>query len=241
MSFPPTSAEIEHGLDHVEVQEVKILSDHVSVSIGSGMEKILSIPDFISILSRSLGESLDKKLNGFSLPSNVFYFASSATMLQISCYYQARVSEILYFEDKMSIVMPNVIISHVLEKTSESEWKVSTSKYFCTDLPVSRLPREFINSVQRSKHILLLPMSNTYESAQMCYGNNSMPSRMSEGNLRGLDWYYQYMFESPFNDDLGIIAIGHKLNPANWYKKLRTLAKEGEPFPYEDLNGFVPL
>lgn len=220
------------------LQDVQIFSDHVRVTLTGGVTKVISLDDFRTILNTAIGQTEDTKLDGFNMPANVFYFAKSGSELQVSCYYPTRVAEIQYHSEHMKIVMPNVIVSHVLQKHGDKRWKVSNSKYFCTDFSVSRLPKDFIYRVDHSRHIFLLPMSNTYYEAHMCFGHNTMPRDFQENNLRGLDWYYQYMFESPFNDDLGVIAIGSH-HVRDWYKLLEKLASEGKPFPYSKLNGFV--
>lgn len=222
----------------VSLQDVQILEDHVRVVIAGGIEKIVSLEDFRNILNASLGTSEETKMDGFNLPSNVFYFAKSGAQLQLSCYYQSRISPIQYNGRTRNILMPNLVVSHTLNKTGEQAWVVRSTKYFCTDLSVGRLPREFIGSINTSKHVFLMPMSNTYQEANMCFGANNMPTRFTENNLRGLDWYYQYMFESPFNDDLGIIAIGHSMTVSEWYTHLEKLATEGGAFPYAKIRGF---
>lgn len=234
-----TVVETDVPMATVTLQDVQIFEDHVRVKLDGGVEKIISVIDFRDIINRSLGRLEDERLEGFNLPSNVFYFAKSAGTVQVSCYYQSRTADILYHSDKINVVLPNIIISHVLLKNGEKDWRVSSTKYFCTDFSVSRLPKTFINSVDRTQHIFVLPMSNTYREGNMCYGNNSMITRFTENNLRGLDWYYQYLFESPFNDDLGIAAIGSS-DVKSWYRKLEALAKEGKPFPYEMLTGYSP-
>jgi hypothetical protein len=235
-----TSPMAEEPKVEVLLQDVQIFTDHVKVILNGGVEKAISLNDFRNILNSVIGIHEDQKLEGFNLPSNVFYFAKSGNEIQLSCYYQARKAVIQYYDKKMPIVMPNVIISHVLERTGEKIWRVRSSKYFCTDFSVSRLPRDFINRLDHSNHIFLLPMSNTYDNGNMCYGGNQMISRFSENNLRGLDWYYQYMFESPFNDDLGVYAIRRSMPPKEWYALLSELAKEDKPFPYEKLTGYSP-
>jgi hypothetical protein len=227
-------------LTAIEVQDIQIMAECVRVTLTGGIQKVISLEDFRTIFNSMLGTSEETKLDGFNLPANVLYFAKSGSELQVSCYYPSRVAQIRYNSYTKDIIMPNLIISHSLEKQSDRTWKVKRSRYFCTDYSVGKLPKTFINNVDHANHIFLMPMSNTYAEANMCFGGNSMPHVFAENNLRGLDWYYQYMFESPFNDDLGIIAVGHSMTPSSWYSFLETLAKENKPFPYEKLLGYKP-
>lgn len=224
-------------LVEVTVQEVQFFEDHVRAILTGGVEKILSHDEFRAILNKTAGLTAAQKLEGFNLPSNVFFFAHSATEIQISCYYASRVSEIRYHNKKMKIVMPNLVISHVLNSLGKGEWQMSQSKYFSTEKSVSQLPRTFIDRVDHGAGIYLMPMSNTYDEGRMCYGGNQMVNRFVENNLRGLDWYYQYMFESPFNDDLGVRAVSG-FGVKEWYLELEKIAKEGGTFPYKHLRGY---
>jgi hypothetical protein len=238
---PPAEvkAEVEPApvLVDAVVQEVQFFEDHVRAILSGGVEKLLSHDEFRAILNKTLGVTESQKLDGFNLPSNVFYFAKSSSEIQISCYYQSRVAEIRYHNKKMKIVLPNIIISHILNANGKQEWQMQSSKYFCTQKTVSQLPRTFIDKVDHGAGIYLQPMSNTYDEGRMCYGQNQMVNRFVENNLRGLDWYYQYMFESPFNDDLGIRAVA-ETNPKAWYSELEQLAKQDKPFPYNRLRGY---
>jgi hypothetical protein len=73
----------------------------------------------------------------------------------------------------------------------------------------------------------------------MCYGGNSMPSHFQDNNLQGLNWYYQFLFESPFNNDLGLRSLKEEVVAQDWFKTLETAAKNNEPFPYEKLRGYT--
>lgn len=220
------------------LQDVMILEDHARVILTGGIEKIISLDDFRNILNQALGTSEETQIEGFNMPSNVLYFAKSGSEMRVSCYYQARKTGIIYHDSKFEVMMPNIIISHKLRKAGDKTWQIEGSRYFCTDLTPGRLPKDFIYTVSSSMRIFLLPMTNTYAEGNMCYGNNSMPARFVDNNLRGLDWYYQYMFESSFNDDLGVKAIGESLTPRQWYQLLKETAQADKPFPYEKLRGY---
>lgn len=237
--------QVEERMIDVKVQEALFLEDCVVVKLGSAkaeIEKRISYEDFKAIISSTLGRREDEKIEGFHLPSNCFYFAKSATQVQISCYYQERIAEITYFDQKMKIKVPNIIISHVLDRKAGQNAKVVSSRYFCTDLPVNRLPQEkFIGNLDHNKRIWLSPFSNTYQEGNMCYGNNTMPVSYPEHNFRGLDYFYQFLFTAPFNSDLGIYALSEgRDGVSRWYETLQTIATKDEPFPYHRLRGFQP-
>jgi hypothetical protein len=226
----------------VQCQPVKLMNDCVIMTLGDGnaeIDKRISYEDFLAIVRSAVGRKNDEQLNGFSMPSNCFYFASSASTIQLSCYYQERTAILKYRTLKFPIKVPNMIISHVLERQGSSgrAWRVTASKYFCTDSAVSRLPRTFINSIDHTNRIYLSAFTNTYEDGKMCYGGNSMPSVMSDNNLRGLQWYYEFLFDSEFNDDLGVKATG--MSPSEWYQLLKEAAAKDEPFPYSKLRNYV--
>lgn len=234
----------EAPLVEVKCQPVQLLSDCVVLTLGSGTaetEKRVSYEDFLAIVRQAVGRKNDEQLNGFNMPSNCFYFASSSSTIQMSCYYQERTAELKYNRLKFPIKVPNLIISHVLERQGSTgrSWRVVGSKYFCTDNAVSRLPRTFINSLDHTNRIFLSPFTNTYEDGKMCYGGNSMPSVMNDNNLRGLQWYYEFLFDSEFNDDLGVRATS--MTPASWYQLLKETVEKNEPFPYQKLRNFTPL
>lgn len=240
---PASTPEAATPMIEVLVQEALFLEDCVVVKIGSGaaeLEKKISYEDFKAILTQALGRREDEKLEGYHLPSNCFYFAKSSSQIQLSCYYQERVGEIIYGSKKMKIKVPNLIISHVLGRKPGNSLKVESSKYFCTNLPVNKLPQnKFINSVEPNAKIFLSPFSNTYREGNMCYGGNQMPATYTENNLRGLDYYYQFLFSSPFNNDLGINALSQGRDyVGEWYSELEKIAKAEGPFPYERLRGY---
>jgi hypothetical protein len=225
----------------VKVQEAIFMEDCVKVILTGGVEKLITYEAFVGIL-KNITNIIDEKMTDeFLMPSNVFYFAKSHDAIQISCYYTSRVCDLMYYDSKFKIMTPNIIVSHVLHRQGEDKkWQVETSNYFCTDVPVGNLPKTFINRLDHNNRIWLLPMSNTYDGGNMCYGSNVMPRNFVDNNLRALDWYYNYLWNSPFNDDLGIRAVSGDYGSVNtWYKDLKVLAEKGEPFPYHRLRGYT--
>lgn len=230
----------------VHARTANFMEDSVEIVLENGLRKMVSYENFMDMLAeatRTLSES--REMIGFNLPSNVFFFAASSREIQISCYYQSAVKPLIYHGDQienLNIITPNIIISHKLgsmPNKGDKAWDVKDSRYYCTNKRVGDLPKTFIGSTDRSRGIYLLPMSNTYEDGRMCYGNNQMPRHMADNNLRSLDWYYQYLWETPFNNDLGIKATNSS-GVKRWYHELKAAAEAAEPkFPYESLYGFA--
>ncbi len=212
-----------------------MFKDHVEVTLDKGVKRQISYQGLKELVDRSINvKEVVHQVEGMSLPSNIFFLSQSATELRMCCYYPGGNRDMFYNEEKIHIVAPNIVISHTLRRESK-DWIVSSSYFMCTDLPVSKLPKTFIAGPDASKGIYILPMSNTYPEGKMCYGGNSMPARFKDNQFRGLDWYFKFLWETPFNSDLGIRAIGSVLDPHSWYKLLGKLAKENKGFPYCDL------
>lgn len=231
----------EERLVDVIGQHVILLNDCVVVMVGdekSQIEKRISYEDFSRIMGDVVGHRNEESKEGFQLPSNCFYFAKSANSIDLSCYYAERVAEMKLNADKYTVKVPNFIISHTLQKHNAKNWRVTGSRYMCTNAKVAALPKTFIFGPDGSKHIYLSPFPNTYSEGNMCYGQNSMPTNFTENNLRGMDWYYQFLFESAFNYDLGLRALSTEPSIDGWFKKLEKAAKDNLPFPYEDLRGY---
>lgn len=220
---------------------VVMFSDYVEVEVHAGLKKQISYQSFKELINKSLNQVEEAPvIKGVLPPSNTIFLSQSSDRLHINVYHPGGNKEMLYHTDKLVIAAPNIIIGFTFKKEA-GDWVVRNANYFCTDLPVSKLPKEFINSVNHELGIYDLPMSNTYGGGSMCYGGNSMPARFKEGNLRGLDWYYRFLWETPFNDDLGVRAIGNAVNVRQWYNALKKRADEGKAFPYKDLVGYRAL
>lgn len=122
--------------------------------------------------------------------------------------------------------------------------KVESSRYFCTDLSVGelggRIPKNHAGVDVSAGRMYLFPFTNMYDSANMCFGNNAMQVVYPADDLRGLSWYYDMVWASPFNNDLGVKAVARSISPEAWYDQLAKAAEDGEAFPYEVLRGYVP-
>jgi hypothetical protein len=213
----------------IPYQEFRLYENKVVVKDLKGLDKNISLLDFKVMLDSSLNIQ-SNQLVSFDLPVNCYHFGCSSTELIVLCYYPERVTEILYYDKRIKIPFPNLIIHHKLRIKSPS-WNVYDTNYFITNKTVPEIPSEFISFADPKKGIFSVPFSNFYGGdGKMCYGRNSMPFSFNQ-NLRALDWYYQVIFNSPFNDDLGIHGTRTRVSVSSWYNKLEGLNK----FPYDEM------
>lgn len=219
----------------VEMQEVKLYPHHVELNVN-GIDKAISLMDFKQLIDAQL--QIESKLECMALPFNTYVFAKSASMIQLACYYPERKIDVKHqasrdygVKEYKGVLMPNIIISHTL-KLDGSNWLVTDSRYFATNKQVKQLPdNKIIESKVDQEGLWRVPTPNFYDDGRMCYGQNTMPVKYSH-NLRGLDYYYAILSESPFNNDLGLNAAGFEGNPGKWFTHLQTVEK----FPYELLT-----
>ncbi len=221
----------------VDAVPVLLLKDFVEVEISKNVKKQIGYKEFREILGRGINDTTDVKIEGLLPPSNLIFLSQTAKQVRLNCYYSSAVRDMLYGSQKLRIVTPNVIISHTLNKDGE-DWVLANTMYFSTDNPISKLPRTFISQVSNRDRIYYHAMSNTYDLGNMCYGGNAMPSRFKDNNLRGLDYYFNFLWTTPFNDDLGIRGASYD-SVRGWYRLLADLAKEKKGYPYDKLRGWT--
>lgn len=224
-------------LTNAKYVSVNLFEDYVELDLGANVKKQVSYNDFRNILSKTIVDTSEVQITGLLPPSNLIFFAQTPKQIRLSAYYPSSIRQLAYGAKKMEIATPNMIISHILNKDG-SDWVVSSTRFFCTDQAINKLPKTFINEVNSQARIWISPLSNTYSEGRMCYGSNSMPVRFKDNNLRGLDYYYKFLWETPFNDDLGIPGLGRGFGVSNWYNHLQDIAKEKKAFPYDSLQGW---
>lgn len=226
----------------VTAVKAEFLEDCVRLDLGKGYQKLIEYSDFDAEWTKFMGKKeVETKEVGLMLPSGVVWMSHSATKLKIMCYYPEGVKNINYRGNSVPRVAPNVIISHTLDST-KTGWKVTGSWYLATDLPLSQMSREFYTKSNHAKNIFILPFSNMYDNGTMCTGANQLPKSFDKGDIRGLHHYHEMVFNSPFNNDLGVKAVGtgsRYCNAEDWFALLREIALKPNPkFPYEHLMGY---
>lgn len=222
----------------IQSLNVEIFANHVEV-VSGGIKKPISLVDFRRILDSVSGVS-QSALKPIALPYGCFAFSKNESTMMVSCYYPGGKKTITHEAGvsgpkKYNVAFPNLIITHTLKPAKEGIWKVSETKYFATPKTVPQLPTDkFLTQSSPSLGAYHLPFTNVYDNDTLCYGRNTMPLTYNEDNIRGLDYFYQILFISPFNNDLGIRGVKGSKQPASWYKELSEL----EVFPYDQLSGY---
>lgn len=225
------------GLSLGEIIFPIILHDsYVSILIN-GVEKDISIENFKRILDSCVGVNADD-VSPIALPWGCFIFSKKSDRMQLNCYYPERRMDVT-FEDngkktlhKFNIPFPNVIIYFDLRLIEDGSWKVINTLYFSTNKPVTAFSSNcFVKEKDTSNGVWGLPVCNMYGDGRMCYGKNIMPIRFTD-NLRGLDYYYQVISNSPFNGDLGISSVTGVSTSLKWFEELSKL----NSFPYERMK-----
>jgi hypothetical protein len=221
----------------VKGQEVVIFPTHVEVKMADGTVKCISTGDFSAVLTGTL--QAEVQAASILLPANCYYWSQTLNDLKLSCYYPGRVRPITHIARdnsatgnakpaKYDIPFPNVVISHKFKRAND-KWDWKESKYLATSKTIAQLPLTFLWNVEAEEQIWPLPVSNMYEDGRMCYGSNSIP-RMFKDNFRGLDWHFAILYNSPFNDDLGVHGTASvRRSVTEWYKELAI----HKTFPYE--------
>ena len=220
---------------------VDLLSESVRLNLGKGFYKFISYSDFASallnIIDKDGGSTKGKE---YIFPPNIFYLNVAPTNMQLSMYYPECVRELTYRSDTKPRVVPNIVISHSLHIHSDNKWRVSDTRYWSTAKPLSELERTAYLRSSPPAGFALLPFTNVYDTGSLCYGANVRISEVNLPDLRALHWYYEMLFTSPFNDDLGLKAVKrnskYKLDNVSWYKFLADLAEKGEKFPYNQIE-----
>lgn len=224
-----------------DIQGVKVemLDTCVRVELAPGRFKLLSYEDFLVTLSGNMSTKKENVTLEMYLPDNVFYFSQTATTIKISCYYPEQVVPLRFLSETEGVprLLPNMIISFLLEKNSSAgsnAYRLSSEHvfYLCTKFSRMELPRKFYSGPV-AKETNLLPVSNLYDNARMCYGGNARIGDFKLPDLRPLVSYYLTLVNSPFNTDLGVRAVQGAFSTEQWFREMARLAKAKEPFPYK--------
>lgn len=240
-----SNPESEKDVKKTPAVKLELLENCVRIDLGQGYTKLIEYQDFSAAISKLTGDRIAsvKEKVSYSLPSNTFWFACSDTVLEVSCYYPGAIRNVNYLGDVQLRVTPNIIISHNLQ-LSKSGCNHSVAYFLATDLPLSRLNRKFYTKPVYSDRVFLLPFPNMYDNGTMCVGSNQLPKQFPKGDVRGLQAYFDMIFNSPFNNDLGVRGVSRNStfgSVNSWFRHLTDLAKANAEFPYKELEGFTPL
>jgi hypothetical protein len=245
VSTSSTSISVEKKESIEELVEVfaikaELLDSAVRIEYSPGLFKLVSYSDFLNIIRTNLDEKdgSKNKSEDYWLPSGTFFFQRYETGIKLCTYYPECVQNVNYRGNIRPTVVPNIIISSTLSKTNGGPKDLSLTdvRYYATKDPLGAIPRSFITL---SSNVSLLPFTNVYEDARLCFGESIKISKYKLPDLRGVHSLYQVLFDAPFNNDLGLRALKDKFSRrdySSWYDHLAKLAKEKKPFPYHELR-----
>ena len=183
-----------------------------SVNLRNGQyEKMISLQEFKEKFLDNV--SLIKSPNSINnttryiLPPGVIYQSISGKGMTLICYYPERVTNIKYYDEDYTIPFPALLIRYSLTK-QDNDFVLPgcniTYSVCCVPLPqinASKLSDDF--GPRSLPELGILPFPNCYSDGRVCFGRNQMPDRFNN-DFRGLNYYYQVMLDSPFNDDVGV-------------------------------------
>lgn len=221
---------------------VDLLEESVRITLGNGFYKFISYPDFINSLSTSISsDSVTGSLQDYILAPNTFFLSVSQDRVEMSMYYPECHRNLIYGNHTRPSVIPNIVISHGLKRQSGDEWRVVDTKYWTTNKQLSEINRKCYLR-DKPAYFSIMPFTNVYTDGNLCYGSNVRIINVKLPDFRPLHWYYEMLFTSPFNNDLGISALKnsspYRGNYPGWYDHLAKLATEKTPFPYDQLAAF---
>lgn len=229
--------------------EFKLLEDAAIVTLPNGTTKTLSLADFYNMLQFAFNKTVEENGSEIQLPKNCTYIRTSSKSMYVTLYYPEGVYDLQYHaggsRNTYKIPTPNIVVCLILDLSTNPKGKlearVTTAKYFCTDYPVGALRIKHTTNVDHANGLYLLPFSNIYEDAKLCTGDNVMPTVMPRNDLRRLNWHFDVLWSSPFNNDLGLHALSSWEGGVQaWYQHLRDRQVGGHKFPYERLRGYRP-
>lgn len=227
---------------------------YVSVEDKHGNKKNASYSDFFSSAIGLFSDQLDNtdlqlEKSNISWPINTLASSTSTEMTQagdlkrtmlFTVYFPAFQVELRHRSTKYKdCSMPNILITFELTKTikkgvknSTAKWDVRKATYLCTPLELHEIdiPKPVVSRDHR-KHIYTLAMPNMYGDGRMCYGANTIPSSFDD-DVRGLTWYHNLLFESPFNSDLSVPGLKNGCECPSWLGRLR----DKSTYPYWQLS-----
>ena len=217
-----------------------LLEDCVTLDFGNDFTKTISYPDFLVSLDNLVNkEEADTKGEQLFPAPGMFYLNMTKTGMEVCMYYPECVREVKYLTHKRLSVVPNIIISHRLTKRNKTAYIVADTKYMATNKQLSELTRSFLQPGQAG--LAMLPFTNVYSDGRLCYGSNVRIAEINLPDMRPLNWYYEVLFLSPFNNDLGVPGLTSNARSTytstDWFKLLADRAADGQKFPYEFLSG----
>ena len=212
----------------------------VEIELPMGMKRNISISDYANIIQgladRAVTDAETETF--FKYPESMFSVSRNSNGHIINMYFEEREVTIKFAGmGKKKIIMPNVLVTVELHKTSDSEaFYIKSVKWLASNLEKHLLPTNWTN-LHSKKGVWVLPMPNVYDTGSMCTGGNQLPSIMYT-NFTILDTLYSdILVGSAFNSDLRIQSIKEFRTPKDWINVLAQELKDGNvSFPYNLLT-----
>lgn len=237
--------EKENPDDFVEVHGTRIdlMENAAKLHLNNGTTRIVSYTDLIQTMLSFLDKAQESKVATLRvLPPNVYVIEEGVGHMNLGFYFPERVQNVNFLGDVLPRIVPNIILTVYLSRGAgdkKSDFKFRDARYYCTNLPLARIPKEIVTKTGPS--IMILPFTNVYAEANLCMGQNSIISDFLNNNLSGVSWFHDMLWASPFNNDLGVKALkpgsSFRDQPASaWYKHLAQLAQDGKGFPYAEIQ-----
>ena len=199
-------------------------------------EKDISLSAFLGLVSTAISRQANAEdLPAMDLPQGLIRIARQAAEMTLLIYREEAIHEVTHtnLPSPVQNPFPNIVMVFNLSKTTTG-WEIVRKDFSATRLSreeVSTLPQQF-PTFRNSEDLHYLPFPNIYREGGICYGSNSMPYAYKEGNLVGLDYYYTFLYQAPFNNDLSVPVRGGF--PTQGDRYLKALEKH-KTFPYEIL------
>lgn len=239
---PSITGSLENKEEYIaEGIKADLLEESVRLELGKGFYKFVSYPDFAASLLNLVDKNNETSVGKeFILPPNVYYMSVGTAKISLGMFYPECSRELIYRSDKQVRVIPNIIICHELSYRNGNKWGVTRTKYWGSIKPLQELPRLPFLGGSPAAGLSLLPFTNVYDNGDLCFGSNVRVSEIISPDFRQLHWYYEMLFTSPFNDDLGLKGLKRnskfKSDNVSWYKHLADLALENKKFPYSEVD-----
>lgn len=220
---------------------ITLLTNFVRVEMLNGAVRDYSYADFVKVFLKFHG-ALDTEETStgpsMKLPRNVYVLDQTSSRLRLGQFYPECIQSVNYLDNIRPSVVPNIIITTILRKEKTGVYRMEDVKYWCTNRTFESFDKELITARNIGRGIQYLPFSNTYETGSLCFGTVPVTREFKDNDLRAVRRYYDLLWESAFNNDLGVRALSDRgdTTVSQWYKLLADLAKEGKPFPYSKIG-----
>lgn len=223
-----------------ELVSADLHADHVTIR-SSSLNKNISWPTFITLLMPFLGRSAGEF--DTLLPADICYLSKGADKMFISTYTPAKIRKISFDPrgngalQHFTIPTPNIVAEYFVTKGADL-WTVTEAKFFMTKESRQQTAAWYRGGMRISSGIgdnrnffAVLSLPNIYEGGNMCTGENTVSSNLTDNNLSGLDTYMNILFDQPFSRDLSIRSVTRSAHSSaeDWLELLNGKTD----FPYE--------